>query len=349
MIGNFCGDKIGGQATKTRILYQEMQKKFGAVNQADVFEMNYIKLFMNIFDVMKRSKHVVIILASSGYFKILPVILFLNIFFHRKLYEVVIGGIRPQYVAEKKCRLRWEKKVTKIYAESQFMVKQYQKLGLKNAEYQPNFKRMEILPERELVQEFQKDDTLRLCTFSRVVKDKGIDTAVAIVEEFNRQQGSRKVKLDIFGPIEETYRAEFEDLLQKADYGSVRYCGKVECDEALGVLKKYDLLLFPTRHEGEGFPGTFLDAMAAGIPVLANKRESFLDVIKNGYNGYLIEEDNHNMESYLNCLKALLDDKDMLLEMKKHALGEAKKYLPECVLEPMWEEILENKNNLAVG
>ena len=37
VIGNFCGDIIGGQAEKTRVLYDVLELQFAHVFKADIF------------------------------------------------------------------------------------------------------------------------------------------------------------------------------------------------------------------------------------------------------------------------------------------------------------------------
>ena len=51
-----------------------------------------------------------------------------------------------------------------------------QKLGVRNAIYLPNFKKLNILTEAELFKEYS--EPYRLCTFSRVMKEKGIEDAM---------------------------------------------------------------------------------------------------------------------------------------------------------------------------
>ena len=85
IIGNFGGNEIGGQITKTQELYEAMKLQFKIVYKLDVFKIkkNYFKLGVQLYRVLKNANEVVIILASPGYFNIIPVILAINILFHR--------------------------------------------------------------------------------------------------------------------------------------------------------------------------------------------------------------------------------------------------------------------------
>lgn len=340
IIGNFGGDGIGGQIIKTRELAEAMEKQFGKINKVDVFNIkhNFAQLLVQIWSLLKQSDEVIIILASPGYFKILPVILFFNSFLKRNLYEIVIGGIRDQYIQKKKIRLKYEKKIKKIYVESTAMVKQYELIGLHNATYLPNFKNIEILAEKEMLKEYHVDGPLRLCTFSRIDRLKGIDVAIEVVKEFNNQYGENAVVLDIIGPIDEEYSNEFYALLQATECKEIRYCGKVDSSEAVNVLKKFDALLFPSKWFTEGFPGTFIDALASGLPILASYKINFRDIIEDGYNGYLISDETQ-IEGYVHRLWDWSRNREDLLKMKKNALMEAQKYTTEHVLEQIWSDM----------
>ena len=250
----------------------------------------------------------------------------------------MIGGIRYQYIQKQKSRLRYEKRIKKIYVESTAMVKQYESLGLNNAAYLPNFKNIEILTEKEMLKEYHMDEPLRLCTFSRIDRLKGIDVAIEVVKEFNNQYGENIAALDIIGPVDEEYSNEFYALLQATECKGIRYCGKVDSSEAVNVLKKYDALLFPSKWFTEGFPGTFIDALASGLPILASNKINFGDIIEDGYNGYLISEETE-IEDYVHHLRDWSHNREDLLRMKKNALIEAQKYTTEHVLEQIWNDM----------
>ena len=49
-----------------------------------------------------------------------------------------------------------------------------------------------------------------------------------------------------------------------------------------------DLLLFPSNY-GEGVPTVILEALSTGLPTIASDISGCKEVIKNDFNGYLIE------------------------------------------------------------
>lgn len=340
VLGNFGGGEIGGQITKTIEFTRALKKKIGKVEVTDVnkSKRNFLKLGKQLWNLMRTTDIIFVILASPGYFRILPILLCMNVFFKCAIYEVTIGGVRNQYIQGKKARLWMEKKIRKIYVESNHMVRQYERLGLYNAEYLPNFKEIEPISEDELLGNFNRNGTLQLCTFSRIDRFKGIDDAVRVVTMVNQKYGGKTVHLDIIGPIDTEYQKEFEALLNDADEESVCYCGKIDGEIAVSELKKYDALLFPTNWLAEGFPGSLIDAMAAGLPVLASDKENFKDIVIEGYNGYLINEIKKD-DQYISKIYLWYKDREMLLNMKKNALSEVRKYKPQNVLKQIWKEL----------
>ena len=64
-------------------------------------------------------------------------------------------------------------------------------------------------------------------------------------------------------------------------------------DDIPELLKIADLLLIPSIH-GEGMANVILEANAAGLPVIASSIPGNIDLIENGYNGYLLPVDQAN-------------------------------------------------------
>ena len=68
----------------------------------------------------------------------------------------------------------------------------------------------------------------------------------------------------------DSVQTEWFNELKSTFPSYIKYGGLVPFDKSVEVLKNYFALLFPTYYEGEGFAGTLLDAMAAGVPVVAS-------------------------------------------------------------------------------
>lgn len=344
-IGIICSykdDVVGGQVTKTREFLRAVEQQYGEANvwNYQMIGKNPWKFFSALDKLFRYSEHIIIILASPGYFRILPLLMMINKRYKRYMYEMVIGGIRQNYVTKRKSRIQMESLICKIFVESNHMVNEYHKIGLLNVKCVPNFKNVQSITEIETEKIIHNMSSFRLCTFSRIDKYKGVDVAIEIVKTLREKYQNADMYLDIFGPVSSEYQHEFEELVgNQPEY--IQYKGSIDSKNAIEALKNYSCLLCPTKWETEGFPGAFIDALAAGLPVLATRRENFLDIIIDEYNGYLIE--NNDIEQYVQKVLEWYEDKEKLLRAKKNALKSAKIYQTEYVLENVWEEIEREK------
>lgn len=102
-----------------------------------------------------------------------------------------------------------------------------------------------------------------------MIREKGIEDALATVARVNGAYGRTVYTLDIYGQVGAGYAGCFAEALREAG-GFATYRGAVGPEESVDVLKAYYALLFPTYYEGEGFADTLIDAMCAGLPVVAS-------------------------------------------------------------------------------
>jgi glycosyltransferase involved in cell wall biosynthesis len=188
----------------------------------------------------------------------------------------VIGGWLPEFLQKRKFLANILKKFDGIYVETNTMRTALEAQGFTNVFVMPNCKNLQILSEDELV--YSDGAPLKLCTFSRVVREKGIEDAINAVRAVNETIGKTVYTLDIYGQVDAT-QTEWFDELQKSFPEYVSYKGCVDANKSVEVLKYYFALLFPTHYYTEGIPGTIIDAYAAGVPVISARWESFADII----------------------------------------------------------------------
>ena len=194
----------------------------------------------------------------------------------------------------------------------------------------PNCKKLTVLSEDELV--YPQEMPYKLCTFSRVMKEKGIETAISVIDKVNNQFGYLAYTLDIYGQVDPTQTEWFENLKRCFPKG-VRYCGYVDAGKSVEALQEYFALLFPTHFYTEGIPGTIIDAYAAGIPVISAKWESYSDVVDEGVTG--IGYDFDDIEQFEHILFNIVEKPGILFEMKLACIEKARNYVPAnaiCVL-----------------
>lgn len=279
-------DFTTGQAVKCYEIINWLKDKYGAsqINVVNTYKWKKhpIKLFLNMILAFGESENIIIMPAQHGLKVFAPMSYILKKIFHRPVHYVVIGGwlndaIKKSYYL-KKCILSFEG----IYVETRDMQKKLQKSDVKSACYMPNCRKLVDIQKPEL----NLKKKLKVCTYSRVIKEKGILDAIEIVKSANQMLGENKFYLDIYGKISNEFKPELKRAIE-TNGEVVKYCGVKNADQGAETLSNYFALLFPTYYEGEGFAGTILDAFVGKTPVIANDWKYNSEIIENGKNGFI--------------------------------------------------------------
>ena len=329
---------LNGQTVKTKIITEELQNQLG---QDQVIKIDthggwktLLKAPFQVFRALKNSTNVLIFPAQNGLRVFAPLLAFIKrIFKKRKIHYVVIGGWLPQFLMQRKRLSRILRKFDGIYVETNTMRSALEAQEFENVYVMPNCKKLTVLSENELV--YPSGVPYKLCTFSRVMKEKGIETAVNIIKNVNDRLGYIAYSLDIYGQVD-TAQKEWFEIIKRQFPDYVRYCGCVDANRSVEVLQNYFALLFPTHFYTEGIPGTIIDAYAAGIPVISAKWESYSDVIDEGITG--IGYDFDDADQFERALFEVAQKPNVLLNMKENCVRKAKDYMPESAIQIMTEK-----------
>ncbi|GIQ69772.1 glycosyltransferase family 1 protein [Xylanibacillus composti] len=319
-----------GQTIKTRMLIEELNGKLNdEVQVVDTHNWTKrpIQLIVQCIQLIRTCKHIVIMPAYKGILVFLPLFVLLNMLYRRKIHYVVIGGWLVGYLKKRKALVPFAKRLETIHVESAAMIAGLEELGFANAYYMPNFKRLPLIAEHELV--YDHHPPYKLCTFSRVMKEKGIEEAIDAVTQVNLLMGRTVYTLDIYGAIEEGYNSRFQSVLGQSGE-DVQYRGIVAYDQSVNVLKDYFLMLFPTYFPGEGFAGTLLDCLASGLPVLATDWKYNKEIVKDEVTGYIYD---HRANSLKEELLRILQNPELVLALKGNCVKEYQRYHPDHVIE----------------
>lgn len=117
------------------------------------------------------------------------------------------------------------------------------------------------------------------------------------------------------GPL----RGQLEALVQKLGLsGRVKFSGQLDRPELGSVLKASRLLVFSSHTDTQGV--VLLEALAAGIPVVAVDAPGARDMVTPGVNGFLTPPDE---ASFAQAIKTLLDDARLYDEFSRAARRQA--------------------------
>lgn len=124
------------------------------------------------------------------------------------------------------------------------------------------------------------DADVLLVTVGRLVSRKAIDQLVSMTA---RQDANTHLLIMGTGPQEESLHQQASEL---GVTDRVHFLGFVEEVEKLNILRMCDVFVSSSQHEGFGL--VFLEAMAAGLPVLCYDHGGQTDFLESDINGYVV-------------------------------------------------------------
>ena len=111
--------------------------------------------------------------------------------------------------------------------------------------------------------------------------------------------------IDIYGPLEdEVYWAECQEIIKKLPFNvKVEAKGSIPHEKTVEIMFDYHFFILPTL--GENFGHVFVEALAAGCPLIISDRTPWLDLQKDEIGWVLSLEDKNEWIKILNYCIAL--------------------------------------------
>ncbi|MBI4020056.1 MAG: glycosyltransferase family 4 protein [Candidatus Aenigmarchaeota archaeon] len=163
----------------------------------------------------------------------------------------------------------------------------------------------------------RKPEKGMLLYVGRIAGNKRVDNLIRAVASL---KGRMPVKLYIAGDDWMGLRTGLERLARDLGVsGNVVFAGRVSDREKLRLLARAQF--FVSASEYEGFGISILEAMAAGVPVIANDIDSFRNFIRHGVNGFLVDFNKPE-----EVVQLILNIEDKALKMPKEAKKTASGY-----------------------
>lgn len=131
---------------------------------------------------------------------------------------------------------------------------------------------------------------------------KGLDVLVRAF--FQMRQSGLDVRLRVIGGFETAaYEQEIHELVERLSVQShIDWIGF--SDDVMTELRKVDIFVLPSLF-GEGLPMVVLEAMSAGLPVVASRVEGIPEAIRDGEEGLLVGPGDSNALAL--SLQAIID------------------------------------------
>ena len=343
IIGKFgaTGNWYDGQTVKTKNLAMLLEGTGEcSLTRVDTcyFRKKNVKLMLDTLKCLFTCEHVFLMVSVNGMNFYLPFLYYLNRLTHCRIYHYVIGSELLEMVQNNPKLVRYLNSLDANWFEYESGTHYLQSRGVRNVSTLPNVK---LLTPVDKATEYRSDEGIfRFCTFSRVMEEKGITEAIRTIRAINDESGRIVATLDIYGQIEPGYAETLRGLLTENE-NCATYKGIVDSQASVDVLKEYYALLFPTTWIGEGFPGTIIDAFAAGIPVIASDWNANKEIIQHNKQGIIYP---NGLDSTLkDAIVRAIQQPDVMANMRKDSREEFERYTPEAVLQTILSKMRETE------
>ncbi len=121
------------------------------------------------------------------------------------------------------------------------------------------------------------------------------------------------------GPL----KSEMQEMIEKMGLKKrITFSGWISPEHVQKFLVQSDLLFMPSR--SEGLPVVGVQALAAGLAIVAGNFGGFTDLVKQGRNGYLFDSD--DKDDMVKVIRNYCTDRESLLRCRKLSLEMAKKF-----------------------
>jgi len=189
--------------------------------------------------------------------------------------------------------------------------------------YRPGFK---AKPKRS------KDNIVRYVYTGALTREKGVcDLLEAFAILCHETRDSHKCELHLYG----TGPADLVEQATKTPH--VIHHGRVDNTQLRRELASYDIFVFPSIYMNEGHPGSVIEAMMAGLPVIATDLSGTCEVVENDKSGILVGRSDVNALS--EAMKNLLTDETKRKRLADGAIDASRQFDADLVLPKLAETL----------
>ncbi len=187
--------------------------------------------------------------------------------------------------------------------------------GLSGKEFEFNKSRVKAIRKKYL-----NGKKYLFCTVSRLEKEKNIEFILEGLKLL-KEKYSTGFRILMIG--EGSLKEELNKRVKELGLNdNVIFCGLVPHEELPDYYHACDLFLFASQSETQGI--VLLEAMAAGLPVIAVRASGVSDVLVDGRNGYMTDK---AVPLWEEKIEQVLSRKHQWEQMKLEAVKVAKQYL----------------------
>ncbi len=326
----------GGPAIKNRIMTGYLKRSAG-LRIHNTFDMSLGARLGAIRELLfAREEYVIVAVSWRGRNLLYPFLLLRKILRKTHYCCVVIGGNVMNHLRFRTV-VRAIQNADLVAVETEGLKKRVEEaFDIDNAYRLPNYKEGIAGCAAGTETKEYRHDPLRFLFLSSMRDGKGVRT---LLKAFRQILGEGlPAELDYYGPVQKDLDPEFLPEVEKEEH--VRYQGEVRNEQVLSTMASYDVFVFPTEFTTEGFPAVLVEALAAGLPVIASDINDDPEIITHEKNGWIFPHG--DADRLADCIRGCFRDREALARISKANLEEAEQYDAETVLE-QFRAVLESR------
>ena len=151
-----------------------------------------------------------------------------------------------------------------------------------------------------------------IITTSRLVHKNGVDILIRATAELKNMAPEINFKVQILGSGD---NKELKDLAKKLKVDDIiQFLGHIEQEKVYDYLAEADIFVRPSRSEGLG--SSFLEAMGAGLPIIATPVGGIRDFLKDNETGLFCEVD--DPKDLAEKIKKLMTDENLAKQIAEN-------------------------------
>lgn len=318
----------GGETMKNQLFAARFRQLFDRVIVVDTFRWSHRPwclihlLYVLLFN---RGAGVVISSSPKSAHTLLKFLHFVRL--KKNVCYWVVGGSFHEKVKAGLYDPRYLHFLRAVIVQGPDMVEGLKACGVAQALYIPNSKPMDYFPQCKK----RGEGKVRFVFLSRITPEKGCDFILESVRILNDKGLDSRFTVDFYGKAEDdAYADSFRNEI--AALPNVAYRGFLNMQETASydTLAGYDVMLFPTVWQGEGFPGVVLDAYIAGLPIIASDWNLNRNVVRDGQTGRIVAAG--DVAELSRAMEDAITGKMELATMSTASQREARKYNSQDVL-----------------
>lgn len=176
----------------------------------------------------------------------------------------------------------------------------------------------------------------QVCLFvGRLTLEKNLDFLIEAFQLVKKDSPRAVLVIVAGGPLEEELKHLTVSLGLRLEQ-DVIFTGKLPFENLIDAYFDADLFTFASVTETQGL--VLIEAMAAGLPVIAVRAYGVEDMVDDGVNGYLVA---HNREEFANRVVQLLKDESRRRGFSAQALIKAKQMSSHAMAKKLEAEYME--------